>query len=190
MSDKQRKKIFIERPSSIEYVMQVVRYGLFSVTFYRELFHLFAYYAVNHIKGINRAHIGPRTRIRPTVLFRDAERIHLGKGCTINHNNILWAGKQDAVIRMGDNVITGPDVKVFAFAHGTDVGDIPMIDQHFTEEDVIIGDDVWIGAGSIILPGAKIGKGVVVAAGSVVTKELPPYTICAGVPAKVIKQRT
>lgn len=64
-----------------------------------------------------------------------------------------------------------------------------MIDQDCTEKDVIVGSDVWIGGGSIILPGAKIGNGVVIAAGSVVTKELSDNTICAGIPAKPIKER-
>lgn len=63
-----------------------------------------------------------------------------------------------------------------------------MIEQSFVEDDIIVEDDVWIGADSILLAGIKVGKGVVIADGSVVTKDLPPYTLCGGVPAKVMKR--
>jgi acetyltransferase-like isoleucine patch superfamily enzyme len=188
MSANEPEKIYLTRPTSGEFLGQIFKY-IFTFTFIKEIFHLFAYYVLNHVKGLCLVNKGKGTRIRPTVLLRDAERIHIGRHCTINHNNILWAGKKDAVIRIGDNVMTGPNVQIYAFNHGTEMSNIAMIDQACTEEDVIIGSDVWIGGGSIILPGAKIGNGVIVAAGSVVTKELPDNTICAGIPAKVIKNR-
>lgn len=56
-------------------------------------------------------------------------------------------------------------------------------------EPVVIGDDVWIGTRVIILPGVKIGNGVIIAAGAVVTKDIPDYAVAGGVPAKVIKYR-
>jgi len=182
------KIIYDKRPSTFEYVKQVLRY-CFTLTCFREIVYLFFYYVINHVKGIHLAHIGKGTRIRPTVLFRDAERIFIGEGCTINHNNILWAGKKEAIIRLGKHVMTGPNVMMCAYNHGMELGDTPMIDQPFTEGDIIVEDDVWIGAGCILLAGAKVGKGAVLGAGSVVTKELPPYSICAGVPAKVVKEK-
>ncbi len=188
MTKKVLKKIVIVRPTKAPYIRQVLRY-MFSIVFFKEIFHLWAYYIINHVKGMHLVHIGNGTRIRPTVLFRDAERIYIGNNCTINHNNVLWAGKKNAIIRFGDYVMTGPNVQIYAFDHGMDIADMPMIKQPFTEQDVIVEDDVWIGAGCILLAGSKIGKGVILAAGSVVTKELPPYTICGGVPAKVIKSR-
>lgn len=63
-------------------------------------------------------------------------------------------------------------------------------EQPGDEHDVVIGNDVWIGAYGIVLPGVTIGDGAVIAAGSVVTKDVAPYTIVAGVPAKQIGQRT
>lgn len=63
------------------------------------------------------------------------------------------------------------------------------IDEAFSKGDIIVEDDVWIGFGSIILSGVKIGRGSVVAAGSVVTKDIPPYAIVGGTPAKIIKYR-
>ncbi len=62
------------------------------------------------------------------------------------------------------------------------------MDQQKVTKPVIIGDDVWIGARVIILPGVTIGSRVVVGAGSVVTKDLPSNTVCAGIPCRVIKQ--
>jgi len=185
----QLEKIHVERPSSLNYLWQTFRYGPLSLMFWKEVCHLMAYYGINHVKGLQRAHIGTGTRIRPTVLMRDAERIFFGQYCRINHNNILWAGKRDAVIRLGDHVITGPNVQIYAFHHGMERGLIPMVDQPFGEQDVIIGNDVWLGAGAVVLPGVAIGDGVVVAAGSVVTRDLPSHTLCAGIPAVVIRER-
>ena len=61
--------------------------------------------------------------------------------------------------------------------------------QPYVEKDIIVGNDVWLGAGSIILAGVKVGDGSVVAAGSVVSKDVPDFTIVAGVTAKAIKKR-
>ena len=60
-------------------------------------------------------------------------------------------------------------------------------EQGVSTQTVVIEDDVWIGANSVILPGVTLGKHCVVAAGSIVTHSVPPYSICAGCPAKVIK---
>jgi len=164
--------------------------NVFSFKFISELIYLGAYYALNHVKGLRSVRRGKGVKIRPTVLLRDAERIFLGDHTMLNHGNILWAGKRQAKIVLGSNVILGPYVQIIAFNHGIKKTDIPIVEQDYTEDDITIEDDVWIGAGAIILAGAKIGKGCVVAAGSVVTKQLPPYTICGGVPARVIKDRS
>jgi acetyltransferase-like isoleucine patch superfamily enzyme len=67
--------------------------------------------------------------------------------------------------------------------------DIPMKEQGVTQKGVVIEDDCWIAANSVILDGVRIGRGSVVAAGAVVSRDVPPFSIVAGVPARVIKNR-
>lgn len=91
---------------------------------------------------------------------------------------------------IGNNVIMGPDVTIFTKNHNIENIDIPIKYQGDTEpKPVMIGDDCWIGYRAIILPGVKIGRGVVVAAGAVVTKDVPDFAVVGGVPAKVLKYR-
>lgn len=93
-------------------------------------------------------------------------------------------------VTIGSNVMIGQDVLIYTSNHSFDRTDIPMREQKYQEErPVVIGNDVWIGARVIILPGVSIGDGVVIGAGSIVTKDIPPYSVCAGNPARVIKER-
>ena len=82
-----------------------------------------------------------------------------------------------------------PRVSIFAENHDFDNPNIIMKEQGVTKKFVKIEDDCWIAANSIILAGVTIGKGSVIAAGSVVTKDVPAYSVVAGVPAEIIKSR-
>lgn len=91
---------------------------------------------------------------------------------------------------IGKNVMMGESCLIYTRNHCFKRCDIPMNEQGFDEyRPVIISDDVWIGARVTILPGVKIGTGAVIAAGTVVTKDIPDYSVVAGIPAKVIKSR-
>lgn len=91
---------------------------------------------------------------------------------------------------IGDNVMMGRECIILTRNHAFDRTDIPMIAQGFQEEKpVYIGNDVWIGHRVTILPGSRIGDGVIIGAGAVVTGDIPPYTIAGGVPAKVLRKR-
>ena len=91
---------------------------------------------------------------------------------------------------IGKYVMMGTDVVVITRNHAFDRTDVPMMEQGFeAERPVVIGDDVWIGDRVVILAGVNVGEGAILAAGSVVTKDVPPYAIVGGVPAKVIKFR-
>ena len=126
---------------------------------------------------------GQRVNIEKGASF--SNRISLGDRSGIGLNAQL-----NGAMEIGNDVMMGPDVVVYTLNHSTERTDIPMSRQGFTEEkEVIIEDDVWIGARVIILPGVRVSQGSIIAAGSVVTKDVPPYTIVGGAPAKVIKSR-
>lgn len=83
----------------------------------------------------------------------------------------------------------GPDVTILTHTHNIERTDIPMGQQGMRVSEVVIGNDVWIGMRVIIMPGVKVGDGVVIGAGAVVTKDVPDFAIVGGVPAKIIRYR-
>ena len=92
--------------------------------------------------------------------------------------------------RIGSDVMMGPDCVIYTRNHRFDRLDIPMREQGYGPvEPVEIGDDCWIGGRVTILPGVHVGNGAVIAAGAVVTKDVPPYAVVGGVPAKIIYNR-
>ena len=86
-------------------------------------------------------------------------------------------------------MIFGPRVNVFSENHIFDRLDTPIKNQGVKKENTIIGNNVWIGANASIMAGVKVGNGCVIAAGSVVTKDIPDFSVVGGVPAKIIKNR-
>lgn len=92
-------------------------------------------------------------------------------------------------LRIGENVMMGPDVTILTHTHNIERTDIPMGRQGSVVKEVSIGDDVWIGMRSIIMSGVRIGNGVVIGAGAVVTKNVPDFAIVGGVPARIIRYR-
>lgn len=114
------------------------------------------------------------------------DNVTIGDHVSINRNTIITA---KAHIHIGDNVSIGPNVIINSGNHNFEKTDIPINRQGHTVSPIIIEDDVWIGGGAIILAGVTIGKGCVVAAGAVVTKDVEPFSVVGGVPAKLIKKR-
>jgi len=90
---------------------------------------------------------------------------------------------------IGSNVIMGPDIKIYSRNHKYERLDTPIQYQGKKQYNTIVGNDVWIGANVIILAGVKVGNHTIIAAGSVVTNDVPDYAIVGGNPAKVIKYR-
>lgn len=90
---------------------------------------------------------------------------------------------------IGSNVMISPYCMITATIHNFNDKNIPIQLQGLSSKKIVIDDDVWIGGKSIILPGVTIGKGSIVAAGSVVTKDVPSFSIVGGVPAKILKYR-
>jgi maltose O-acetyltransferase len=136
----------------------------------------------NQFKNLN---IGKNVDMNPLSEISLGENIHISKNTSITTSK---NGKSKIII--GNDVMIAHNVLIIGGNHNISRIDIPMNQQGEGKDgDIIIENDVWIGAGSIILTGVHIAKGSVVAAGSVVTKDIPAYCIVAGNPAKVIKWR-
>lgn len=157
----------------------------------RAYFHLFR--ILNHY---NQTHVIPRRQLRcgvgcaisPNASFAHGARIELGDGAHIGARCMLWAGPGWGRIVAGDNLLLGPGVMMTAASYRFRDGS-PVTRQAMNEADIVIGDDVWIGANAIVLPGARIGDGVIVAAGAVVRGDVPAQSVFAGNPARKIGDR-
>ena len=116
----------------------------------------------------------------------------IGKGIRIGNRSAIGAGSflggQGGVI-IGDDVILGPGVRIFSENHIYAALDRPIRAQGERRVGVAIGDDCWIGAGVTVLDGVTVGSGCVLAAGAVVTTDIPPLSVAAGIPARVIRTR-
>ena len=114
-----------------------------------------------------------------------ATDIKLGNGSGVGTGCSIPTG-----VSIGENVMMGIDILMFTNEHRHDDITIPMGRQGRTEvEPIVIEDDVWIGSRSLIMKGVRIGHGAIIAAGSVVTKDVPPYEIWGGNPAQFLKSR-
>lgn len=92
-------------------------------------------------------------------------------------------------IEIGDNVLIGPGALIWSQNHNYSRADIAIRDQGYTMAAVRIEDDVWIAGGAIVLPGAHLARGTVVAAGAVVNSPTEPYSVVGGIPARTIGRR-
>lgn len=130
--------------------------------------------------------IGFRVFIDYKVYFRYPNRVIIGNDVSINRGCEFYPSfyNKKATIQLGNNIRIGPGVKFFTAGHDYKSIQLPDISKK-----IEIKDNVWIGANSSILKGVKIGEGAVIAAGSIVTKSIPPYEIYGGIPAKKLKNR-
>jgi glycosyltransferase involved in cell wall biosynthesis/acetyltransferase-like isoleucine patch superfamily enzyme len=131
--------------------------------------------------------LGARTKISPTVFFKFPEQIEIGNDTFINHLCSIWAS-ENGPITIGNDVLFGPCASVISSNHGI-ASDALIREQPGVDAAIEIQDDVWIGANVVVTGGVTIGRGCVVGAGAVVTRDLPPMSICVGVPAAPIGYR-
>ncbi|WP_296664882.1 sugar O-acetyltransferase [Demequina sp.] len=125
---------------------------------------------------------GPGLDFRPPIYLEYRERVRFGSNLFINANlMILGSG----IVTIGDNALIGPDARFYTVNHAFDVG----LRREGWERafPITLEADVWLGGSVVICPGVTIGRGSVVAAGSVVTKDVPPMSVVGGNPARVLR---
>jgi acetyltransferase-like isoleucine patch superfamily enzyme len=154
------------------------------------------------------ASIGENVIIESGALVIKPERIRIGTNVYIGHYAILrgydgkemvigndtWIGQLCYVnsaggVRIGSRVGVGPGVKIMSSRHGEEGRHVPVLLCELEFARVVIEDDCDIGLGAIILPGVTVGRGSIVGAGAVVTRDVEAYSIAAGVPARKIGER-
>lgn len=140
----------------------------------------------NFIFRVFLASYGSGSMIDYRTYIRYMSKVQIGNGTTINRGCRMLASHfhKDVKIVIGNHVAIAPEVCILAAGHDHKKRSLPD-----TAASITVGDYTWIGARSIILQGVTIGEGAVIAAGSVVSRDVPPYSIAAGIPAKVIKKR-
>ena len=137
---------------------------------------------------------GKRVYLRPLSSdIKGLQNLSIGDGTSIPKGSTIYC--TEAPLTIGRKVVFGPHPTIITGDHRTDIIGKYIIDvtadEKLSENDqaVVIEDDVWCGANVTILKGVTIGHGSVIAAGAVVTKSFPPYSIIGGVPARLIKMR-
>lgn len=152
---------------------------------------IYKFFVMPILKGALEKHgqniyIGPHSNIT-------YENTSIGSYSSIGHSACFMSTRAKIII--GNHVMFGPHVSIITGDHRIDylgrymntIADEEKLPEN--DQDVVINDDVWIGSNTIILKGVSVGEGSIIAAGSIVTKDVDPYSIYAGIPAKKIKDR-
>lgn len=163
---------------------------------------VFYYFVAIWLPGNNIKSISCRLRVflLARTFKKSGSDINILRGAEVFNAHNLTIGNNSGIgmncklncedeIIIGDRVLIGPEILIFTSNHVWNPQKQTYFGQGLTRDKVIIGDDVWLGARSIILPGVVIGKGATIAAGSVVTRNVPEFTVAGGVPAKIIKTK-
>lgn len=130
-------------------------------------------------------HCDPTANIEKGCMFGSGRYIRVGYRSSLGVNAELHGP-----VSVGNNVMMGPQTIIHTENHSSALTDVPMIDQGYTErQPVRIEDDVWIGARVTILPGVVIGRGSIIGAGAVVSRDVPPFSVAVGNPCRVIRDR-
>lgn len=140
-----------------------------------------------------------RAKIRGSARFQYGDEISFAGGADIRSPNFFELGHHvsfgknftcEVDLRTGSHILVSSNVSIIGRDHPFDDPSVTIYDAPKNKDSVVeLGDDVFIGFGTIIIGSARIGDGCVVGAGSVVVGDLPAYTVCAGVPAKAIRPR-
>jgi galactoside O-acetyltransferase len=129
--------------------------------------------------------IGTGVWVEPPLYVAYGSHTHLGSGIYLNTGATIV---DDSPVHLGDRVMFGPHVTLATAGHPLHP-EVRATGQQFSAP-IVIEDDVWIGAHATVLPGVTVGRGSVVAAGAVVSADVPPWVVVGGVPAKVLRTIT
>ena len=131
---------------------------------------------------------GRGTVVKPFAVIQTNEgRIFFGENCAVSSFSHVSASDRDVIV--GNNVRMGPGVIIVGVTRNFMARDVPVVDQGYASKGIRIGHDVFVGAGAVILDGCVIGDGAVIGAASLVTRDVSPYQIVAGVPARPMGER-
>ena len=180
---KSGKKLFIGKRTDIKYRQNISLGNNVNIHDYVEI----NAQVKNSVTLGNNIHIGKYSIIKCTGEYTDSiPSIKIGDnfGC----GDFCYFGCAGG-ITIGNNVIMGQNVRFHAQNHMFDLVDIPINNQGTTQKGITIEDDCWIGAGSVFLDGITVGKGCVIGSNTLVNKNIQPYSVVVGNPARVIKKR-
>ena len=179
------------------WAVQRIGYMSLKKTFGKILYHGFASHLPENNCTINFGAKKIRAFCTKLIINNCGSNVNIQRGATFsddlsigNNSEIGINCKLQPGVSIGDNLMMEPECLFYTSNHRIESTDIPMNKQGYDGlNPIIIGNDVWIGARVIILPGVQIGDGAVIGAGSVVTHDVNPYSVVAGNPAKLIRMR-
>lgn len=159
----------------INYIINMIKFKKLKMSFRKQNSH--NYTELGNFCDISKIHVGKKTY--GILNIEDSSPQHteliIGSYCSISHDSKFLLGGEHNI-----NTISTYPFKVKIFDEEKEAG---------SKGNIIIHDDVWIGSNSVICSGVEIGQGAIIAAGAIVTKNVPPYAIVGGNPAKIIKYR-
>ena len=129
------------------------------------------------------ANMGSQSGIFRDVVIHCPQKVSIGNRCVIAEFVHIWGG---GGVSIGDDVLLASHVAITSMSHATDA---PVFASTSVKKTVVIENNVWVGAGAVILPGVRLGTGCIVGSGAVVTKDVPSNCIVVGVPARPLRQR-
>lgn len=140
------------------------------------------------IRGFKNIELGENIRFeKNSYIYAINANLKVGDNFFLGVNSQLCAVREDIII--GDYCMIAPNCIFVSDDHCFDSIESPMMEQGFNVGKIVLKNDIWIGANSVILKDIVIGEGSIIGAGSIVTKNIKPYSIMGGVPAKLIKKR-
>jgi acetyltransferase-like isoleucine patch superfamily enzyme len=161
---------------------------------YKFIYHLSNLNRVEFVKRLRGRYFsglmvsaGKGLRVSDMVRINNPGMVSVGNDCYLGTGVELTAWNER--ITIGNHVMIAAGVKMITRKHGFDDLEKPMKQQGYSQNAITIEDNVWIGFNAIILPGVTIGTGSIVGAGAVVSKDVEPYSIVGGVPARLIRKR-